>query len=386
MSFFVQHGYGKADKLHRLADRGHITGAILSPADETRSTLAQTVRDMRARGIATGLDPQTYVYSITGAVARCHDEFGLDFGPLNWGSLDARAVARHVASVVEANRQLAIDGPTIAPTVRQLSFADPWTPFAIQYARETLSAAAPQTVFASLLIEEAGLSDWTAIRQWLDVATTLDVAGFYIVFGRRGNYPTAWDSGLLTNALRLVYRLAVLNEFRVWVGYADAWGLGAIAMGADVMASGWSYRQRNFVAERWVPAGGGSAASPRVTSQTLLSPLLAIGEADVACRSTQAADVLDDPFLRRRIADAAASWTNPEGQVQHLETLSRLTAEIEAAGDVASRLDLLASRLNSSTNLMQSLSREGVALAGVHGRAIASIATAIGNARRAEGI
>ena len=65
------------------------TGRI-SPADEGSAALRGTVRAMTNRGVATLLDPQTYVYSIPGAVARCHDKSGPHFRDDELGVCHAR--------------------------------------------------------------------------------------------------------------------------------------------------------------------------------------------------------------------------------------------------------------------------------------------------------
>jgi hypothetical protein len=386
VTLFAQHGYGKADKLNRLGTGGHIGGVVLSPADEGRDTMLQTVRDMRARGVTTLLDPQTYVYSIPDAVARCHDEFGLDFAPITWGSLTAADVERHVEAVIAANDELNTDGPIIAPSPRQVSFADPWTPFALQYARATLTASAGRSVLASVLIEEEGLGDWTAIEQWLDVATTLEVAGFYLVVGRRGDYPVAWDAGLLANLLRLIYRLAVLNAYRVVLGYSDISGLASIAVGAEAIAAGWNYRQRQFVTDRWIPRQGGQQALPRVTSIGLLAPILAVGEGQAASRSPVGDRVMGNPTLQARIASDPGSWSNPEAQIQHLELLSAILRDVEAQGGASLRLDRLGRLVGDARTLMAELTRAGARVAPVHTTSLVAMASAVGTARRLEGL
>lgn len=384
MSLFAQHGYGKGDKLERLGNSHAIDGVILSPADEGAAALRQTARDLRLYDVTTLLDPQTYVYAIPDAVARSHEENGLDFGTISWGSLTTADVGGHAASVVAVNEQMGTDGPIIAPGPRQLSFADPWTPFAFQYARATLEVAQGRPVLASLIIEEAGLGDWSAIEQWLDMATTLDVAGFYIVVGRHGNYPSAWDGALLANLGRLVYRLAVLNDYHVIVGYSDIAGLVSIAVGAEAIASGWSYRQRHFLAERWIPRRGGQPASPRVTAIGLMAPLLAVGEGQAASRSARGDRVIDDPLLRRRIATDPASWTNPEAQMQFLETLSSLVGDLEALRSAAERVAQLQDLVARSRSLATDLARDGVHVDAVHRSTLAAIASATETIQKAE--
>lgn len=386
MSFFAQHGYGKSDKLDVLADRGVLGGVILSAADESVDALRGTTRAMAKRGIDTLLDPQTYVYTIPNAVGRCHADLGLAFGAIHWGSVTPADIEAQVEAVLEANRAVSTTGPVIAPGPRQGTFGDLWLPLALQYARTTATRADGRAVLASVVVEEAALGDWSAIERWLDVATTLDLEGFYVVVSRRTPYPSAWDRGALANLLRLIYRLSILNEYRVTVGYADLGGLAAIAVGADAIASGWHYRQRHFLSERWVPSTGGQAPIPRVTSGPLISALLGQGEMDGAARSPVGPQVLPDDVLRERMARRPETWTHPKAVVQHLIVLGELVAAVEAAGDIQARLDFLAAVASDARRLLVELARNGARVNPVHTTAVLNLAAATADARSAEGL
>ena len=386
LSFYAQHGYGKSDKLEVLADRGVLGGVILSPADESIDALRGTARAMATKNVETLLDPQTYVYTIPSAVGRCHGELGLDFGTIYWGSITPADIEAQVEAVIAANVAIATTGPVIAPAPRQGTFNDLWLPVALQYARTTSARAGGRAVLASAVVEEAALGDWTGIERWLDVVTTLELEGFYLVIGRRTPYPAAWDRIALCNLLRIIYRLRILNEYRVVVGYADMGGLAAIAMGADAVASGWNYRQRHFLSERWVPRAGGQAPVPRVTSGPLISPLLGLGEMDGAARSPVGPQVLPDDVLRERMARRPESWTNPQAVVQHLVVLGELVASMEAAGPVLARLDFLAAAASEARRLLVELARNGARVDPVHTTAVLNLAAAAADARAAEGL
>jgi hypothetical protein len=310
----------------------------------------------------------------------------LNFGPIHWGSITPADIQAHADAVVAANDAISTTGPVIAPAPRQGTFGDLWLPVALQYARATKARAGERQVLASVVIEEAALSDWAGIERWLDLVTTLELEGFYLVIGRRTAYPAAWDRAALCRLLRIVYRLRILNEYRVIVGYADTGGLAAIAMGADAIASGWNYRQRHFLSDRWVPRPGGQAPVPRVTSASLLSALLGIGEMDGAARSPIGSFVLPDDVLRERIARRPESWTNPDAVVQHLVVLGELVASIEAVGPVPARLDFLAAATNEARRLIVELARNGARVDPVHTTAVLNLAAAAADARAAEGL
>ena len=134
-SFWVQHGYGKSDKIKRLYDAGLLGGVLLSPADEDHTALQGTRES--TPDVEVLLDPQTYVYSIPGGTARCHDAHGLDIPNLNWG-MPASEVEAVVQAVINANDRLGV-ADLIAPTCVQRSLNDVWTSLALQMARTTIS-------------------------------------------------------------------------------------------------------------------------------------------------------------------------------------------------------------------------------------------------------
>ena len=211
MSFYLQHGYGKGQKIQNLDAAGNLTGVILSPSDESGASLKLTVDACNDMAIRVLLDPQTYIYSATppGSPKR-HVDFGLDFGSLHW-SQDAASVGEIVAAVEKAHSELGIFDTLVAPTVIQPGFNDVWTPLALQYARTSAKQWGSERTLVTLALEQQSLASWPQIDDWLDIATTLDVRGFYILVNRpQPGYPApAWSpeclrtsSGLSTHLLK----------------------------------------------------------------------------------------------------------------------------------------------------------------------------------------
>lgn len=358
MSLWIQHGYGKGQKIADVTSAGPTGGVILSPADEDRASLAATAADARARGLAVVMDPQTYVWGIPEGVARNHDDHGLAFPGLHW-SMAPDQIERVVASVLAANRIVETDF-VLSPTCLQRSLGDVWTPLAIQLARATL-ATSNGSVYVSILLDGTALDEWEAIDEWLDIVTTFEAAGFYLVVARgRENYPQPWDPARLANFLRLVYRLSVVNEFHVLAGYADLDGLTAIAAGASDVASGWYFSLRSFSESKWKPSTGGRAAKPRVTSAPLITPMQ-LEEASVVARSRFGPGAFPEAELRTRIASNPESWGLSDAWIQHLTSLQQLVAEIEAVPR-EQRVEWLLDRLRAGWEGLKAISDSGTIL------------------------
>jgi hypothetical protein len=386
MTFWLQHGYGKADRVTTLVRRRDLDGVVLSPAHESAASLRETANELREAEVPVAVDPQTYLYSIAGASGRGHREHGLDFGPVHW-SIDPAAIEEQVQAVARANDAIGSTGPFIAPSVLQRGFGDAWAVSALQYARVSARVAADRDVLASVIVEDRALGNWPEIDEWLDVATTLTVSGFYVLVARDStSYPVAWDAQRLANLMRLAYRLSELNGYGFLLGYADFDGLPVLAAGASGIASGWHYGLRDFRPDRWIPGGFGRQPIPRVTSRPLLSPLEARGETEQVLRSPLAEEVIPELRIRQFLEGGVARWTNQTAHMHHLTELSGASRSIAERPTVGARLDSVQSAVNGAIELLGRVKTEHIALSPAYGARLASMSGAITEFRRAEGV
>lgn len=360
MTLYIQHGYGKSDKIDNLASMSEVGGVVLSPKDEAHPTLRATAESARGLGLRVLVDPQSYIYSTEPAgFGRNHESNHLPTARISWAQ-DAAAVTGLVEAVGGLNDELATD-VWIAPAPLQSFFVDEMTPLALQYARTAAGSWRGNPIYASLVIDQHAFASWETAERWLTAATTLDVQGFYIVIAKStSSYPQpAWDAGFLANFLRLVYILTEVAGFEVVLGYTDVEGALGVAVGATAMSTGWSYSLRQLCPDRWktVQEGGAPPVS-RVNMERIWSPVRA--EADAAPVFDSAHR--DMAFTPREIEEyegTAFKLDRPTAQVRHLEVLARRIGEVAAAGDVSSRLDLVAARLDSATTVIRALNQQG---------------------------
>ena len=195
MTFWIQHGFGKADKITNVANTGQLTGIVLSPADERREALELTVQTARGQGIALLLDPQLYIHTIAGAVARHHTQHGLDFGTVPW-FVSPDEIAAHVAAIVSINQRLDIES-IVAPTPHLSSFGDEWSSVSLQYAHVTINST-DRPVYISLVVEASAFttgkrhSDTSPLSPlWMPLGSTLlsVLLGTIHCYGTRSTLP-----------------------------------------------------------------------------------------------------------------------------------------------------------------------------------------------------
>lgn len=362
--FYLQHGFGKGLKVAHIHAEGYLGGMVLSPAHEDRFQLRETVSQCRGLGLDLMLDPQSYIYSLTPqGTGRQHLKHGLDLTDLHW-SQTADTMKRHLDVVREANQEIGIEDCWIAPSPFQATLTDFWLPIALQYARTASGEWGSERTIASLVLDENLLTAWSSIEEWLDVLTTLEVRGFYLLVNRnRPQYPPVpWVPEALANLLRLIFTLTEINGYEVIWGYSDTDGLLGSAVGATGIASGWSYGLRQFSTSRWnEKRSGGAPAVPRVHLRRLWSPV----------RWNEAADLFDSdagknafgPRLKKRFDNTGfESLSNTLAQEQHLSVLAERVAALDAKSDAVQRLDTVADSLEDALAKFGKIAEEGIAL------------------------
>lgn len=380
MSFYIQHGYGKGQKIAAVAEAGNLEGVILSPGDEDPGVLRDTASFSCGRGLKTLVDPQTYYYSTQPqGRGRNHEAHRLQVNDLNWAQ-DARSVAAHIDRVGELNQAVNADGLWIAPGPLQDTFADVWTPLAVQFARTASQSWGSERTLVTLAVSESGLSDWQAISRWLDVVTSLPVRGFYLLVSRPSTgYPSSpWPSQKLSNLLRLIHALGVLNEFEVVWGYSDLEGLLALSVGGTGIASGWSYTLRQFSSTKWIdPATGGRPATVRTHLSKLWSLPRAEAETSQLLSSTMREQIFTEAELSNFAAQPLASISRVDAQVSHLLALAEKSAWLSREDDLAVRVDAVQRSLDESIELWNAIGDSGLLLEPQYQNRVAALRDAL---------
>lgn len=363
MTFYIQHGYGKGQKIPAVLAGGNLGGIILSPGDEDPANLGDTARYCRDNGLKVLTDPQTYLYSTQPAGrGKNHQSHGLSFDGLSWAQ-DAQSVATHIDRIGQFNSALNPDGHWIAPGPLQDSFADLWTPLSVQFARTASQAWGPDRTIATLAVDEAGLSDWLAIERWLDVATALPVRGFYVLVSRSSTtYPaTPWAPAKLANLLRLIHALGELNDLDVTWGFSDFEGLLGVAVGASAMATGWSYTLRQFSSSKWMsPATGGRAPAVRTHVQRLWALPRAETETAPLFASSQREAIFTGGEINRYISTPFDALGRVDAQVDHMRALAARATQLSSQPDISTRVNAVTSSLERAVALWDSIGTTGM--------------------------
>jgi hypothetical protein len=388
MTFYMQHGYGKGNRLTTLGPPQHVSGVVLSPADEDALALPATAIAARGAGLDVLVDPQSYIYSARpSASAKHHPSHRIAFPAMDWSQSPSDTEA-HLDAVRAMQSRINPDGTWIAPSVLQSGFADVWTPLSLQYARGAALTWPTERTLATIAIDESAFAVPGAMEDWLDIATTLSVRGFYLLVQRNNTqYPAvAWAPDRLANVLRLIYTLGDINRYRVHWGYSDSEGLLGLAVGASAISAGWSFGLRQFSTSKWIPSSGGRPSTIRVPMARLWSSIRALGEADDLYASTLRSDVFSADILARFPTGAFGNLSRSEAQDLYLLVIARAADRVSAIAGTSARLDYLSAELDSALDLFGRIESSSLTLEPRYRPRVAALREALRLFRSAESL
>ncbi|MDD5005875.1 MAG: hypothetical protein PHS93_05155 [Candidatus Omnitrophica bacterium] len=347
MAFFVQHGYGKSDKITRGIQAGHLQGVIMSPRDEDPVNLQSYVASLRQEfsNIPIIFDTQFYVTTVSPVKEGNLSSYPYYHAGLTRGDFIAPAdIGRYIRESIDYQMQLPLSY-LVSPTVLFDDFQDPWSQIALSMAQESIAYQAnlrgAPPLLISLVFSETALRSADRMGEFLDIISVFQAAGFYIILRRSNDhYTTQMDSSTLQNLLYMTYALAELNSFEVIYGYTDIMGILLHVVGAAATACGWFNSLRQFSLSRFQPSTGGRPARDRYTSIPLLNSILVIPELDSIYRSGLIDEVLTatsyDGILRTDPANAP--WTKDISYLHHWNAVQQAIGQV-ATGTIGQRLN-----------------------------------------------
>ena len=302
--FLIQDGHQAHTRVEPAIDAGDVGGVIWSLADETPANLDQVVAGeyMGRDGIVQAIDPQLYVAPLADANPKKlpdHDLFAVPMRPRDFS-------ARNLVPLVEALIAFQVERPVthlLSPTVAVSSMVDRWAGIAADLADTALDTWSAvdddRPLLLSVAIRQSLLADPDNVDALLDELTAYECEGFYLLIELNPRTDPAEAAVLFERALYVVYMLAEVNEYTVWVGYAGLNGFAYRAVGAKAFAGGWWQKQNWWSPSHWTAGGGGRAPRPRIYLESILGSLLIDSELRLISRQRT------DPDLQADVLEGA---------------------------------------------------------------------------------
>jgi hypothetical protein len=340
MSFFVQHGYGKSDKLDQAFKNGYADGVIIGPRHEKPEKLESCVAELAATypNIKRLVDPQFYISLFSPANDGKLPEYDYYEPGLGVGTLaKPKELEKRVKGTLDFQTGLDLSY-LVSPTVQFGSFDDSLYQSALALGYESLAyhdkLKTPSPLLVSFVLSEEALAADEPVDRWLDEITQDDwtAAGFYLIVARQEDgYSQKFEPDRLARLLYAIHVLTRINGFEVHVGYADYLGLLCRAAGATSFASGWFQTQRRFQRRAFLQRRpGGQQPKSRYSSGPLLNTVL-FDELQAISDIGKLQDVLSGVELDAELSAGAdpqsVEWTAAISSLQHWQTLSKLDRE-----------------------------------------------------------
>lgn len=369
MGLLAQHGYAKSDKIDRGIQSGHLEGVILSPKDEKPAKMEEYVNYLQAHypTIDILFDPQFYVTTVIPA-----NEGNLISYDYYTSSLTRRNfvvpsdLSRYVQQTIDYQVRLNLK-KIVSPSVLLDNFNDPWSQIALSLAHESQGYHRRlnnnSLLLISLCFNEVALTNADALNEFLDMISSLDVHGFYIIVRRENtNGSPQIEPTILQNLMYLSYVLSEVNNYEVVFGYTDFVGVPLYATGISAISCGWFNSLREFSLKRFQPSTGGGRARARYSSEQLLNSMLIIPELSTINRVGMINSVLSntnyDSVIRTNPANAV--WPLDVSCLHHWQILNKIILDIDNYANVSEKLDYVISLIDQADSIYSSLANANI--------------------------
>lgn len=369
--FLIQDGHQAHTRVEPTIDAGDAGGAIWSLADQTPANLDQVIEAecMSRDGIVQAIDPQLYVAPLADANPKKLPDHELFSVPMRPRDFSARNLVPLVETLIEFQMERRVTH-LLSPTVAVASMVDRWAGIAANLADTSLDTWAgiedDRPLLLSVAIQQSLLADPENVDALLDELTAYECEGFYLLIELSPRTDPAEAAVLFERALYIVYTLAEVNEYVVWVGYAGLNGYPYRAVGAEAFAGGWWQKQNWWSPSHWTAGGGGRAPRARIYLESLLGSLLIDNELRLVARQRTDTDLLGDlldgagplatEFTQGRAYDG--NYDRRDMTAQLFAVCSGLDARI--TGDVESDLRQVLADITGAEELYRRIREVGV--------------------------
>lgn len=371
MSFFIQHGHGKSDKIDTALTEGTTNGVVFAARNELPEKLVKYLEAVQKEHEDAELlfDPQFYVTTLTPPNDRFLPKYPYYTAGLTAADFTgSKKIAKHVKATLDYQKELGLDA-LISPTVTFDSFNDRWHQIALNLADasldyyEEMEGAPP--LLLNFVVSEDALGAREDLDRFLDTVTQdgWNMDGFYFIVARNESmYNQRFESGKLAHLLYASYVLGSINGLRVLFGYSDFVGILLRAAGTEVFCSGWSQSLRQFHLKNLLKRKpGGQPALERYSSSKLLNSIY-LGELqdiyDAGYLDDVLSDVPADAPLKAASSPQGSGWTTIHSQQHHWQTLR--TMDDSLSGEVRKDARTLTRQLREADGLYRMLEAEGV--------------------------
>jgi len=370
MTIYIQHGYGKGEKIDKALEDNSIGGIILNPSGESPEKLQQTISLYAESGINIMFDPQFYACVIDNAC--CPRLAGYPYFTSNLTQRDfisPKKIFSYISDIISFQNDLNLN-TILSPTCMIDSFEGSWNQVALTMAQCSIEFCEDNNikkeVYSSFVISELAFrsDNIQALNDFIASVTSFNCNNIYLIIERSNrSYKPHMDPDILENILYLIFCLADRNNIKIVCGYADLIGLLYLTAGASAIGTGWHYKLRQFSRSNFEESTGGRTPKDRYTSLPLLSSIYNSPELSRIIEENQLGNVLSGtPYDNIILEDGAISprWTQNISYYHHLFSLNKLSAQIQEFNNVDQRVDFFLNEIKKAKSSYNKLRMRNV--------------------------
>jgi len=264
-TFLVQIGHNG----HKLAsdnvEKGFADGAILRPADYTKSKNENIADELDQEDGLVFFDPQFYIPRADRDKMETYQYFNA-FGGQDFDTSEVQNDEESeelCKELIDLQDEMDVDA-YITPARKLDTFSQPKIDFWLDLSEKFIQVAREEgrdiPILASLPVDSTPLVDASERDKLLNEVTKLDVDGFYVSveFGTEERYPLNGTA----NVYAYLHLLTMLerNRYEVLVGHTHHIAHLFLGLGINAFATGHYKNLRSFDVRRWAPEddqGGG---------------------------------------------------------------------------------------------------------------------------------
>lgn len=370
MAIYIQHGYGKGEKIDRALEDNSISGVILNPSGEAPEKLQQTIDEYADSGLKIMFDPQFYACVIDNAC--CPRLEGYPYFTSNLKQRDfvsPKKILTYVNNLIEFQDRLNIN-TIMSPTCIIDSFEGSWNQVALTMAQSSIEFYEENFIekdlYISFVISELAFrsDNIQALNDFITSVTSFNCNNIYLIIERNNrSYRPHMDTDILENILYLIYCLSNRNGINIVCGYADLIGLLYLTVGANAIGTGWHYKLRQFSRSNFEESTGGRQPKDRYTSLPLLSSIFNTPELARIIDEQQLGNVLSDtPYDTIIVEDGAVTprWNQNVSYYHHLFSLNKFSSQINEHPLIEEKIDFVLNKIQNAKESYNTLRRKNI--------------------------
>lgn len=278
---FIQHGPSWKPKTDEILKMNLAKGIIWDPREESIERIEDIkINNNEYNNIINMIDPKFYYAQFKTAIPKKLQE--LNYYPKNMivdrnYLRDTDKVKNNISEIIKFEQDLGVNY-FISPTLYIESFNERFVD-KIYDMYDWFDEMTPNTEkYATLLVHESAFDNSTYMSEFIDDFSNYigRYNGIYIIIDRdnSSNIRNSFSPNRLSNVMQFIYYMKRM-QFKVIVGYCGLESINYMAVGADIIGTGWFYSLRKFnrIEKGFEESSRMGHPKKRYTSINLLSEL-----------------------------------------------------------------------------------------------------------------